>query len=105
VLFRVTQEALANIGKHAGAARVDLRLIFHRQAVRLTVQDDGEGFDVAALQDDPRRGIGLRNMQERLASVGGQFRVDSRPGSTRLIAQVPAAAIARFATAPSPTAA
>ena len=96
VLFRVTQEALANIGKHAGATRVDLRLIFHRQAVRLTVQDDVEAF---AVQDDPKRGIGLRNMQERLASVGGQFRVDSCPGSTRLIAQIPAAAIARFAQA------
>lgn len=99
VLFRVTQEALANIGKHARAARVDLRLIFHQQAVRLTVQDDGAGFDALALQNDPKRGIGLRNMQERLASVGGQFRVDSRPGSTRLIAQIPAAAIARFAQA------
>jgi two-component system NarL family sensor kinase len=99
VLFRVTQEALANIGKHARATRVDLRLIFHRQAVRLTVQDDGAGFDAVALQNDPKRGIGLRNMQERLASVGGQFRVDSRPGSTRVIAQVPAEAIARFALA------
>jgi len=99
VLFRVTQEALANIGKHASASRVDLRLIFHRQAVRLTVQDDGEGFDVAALQHDPKRGIGLRNMQERLASVGGQFHVESRPGATRVIAQVPAKSIARFTPA------
>lgn len=104
VLFRVTQEALANIGKHAAASRVDLRLIFHRRAVRLTVQDDGVGFDVAALRDDPKRGIGLRNMQERLASVGGQFRVDSRPGTTRMIAQVPAEAIARFAQARRPKA-
>lgn len=98
VLFRITQEALANIGKHAGASRVDLRLIFQRGGVRLSVQDDGRGFDLEALRDDPGRGIGLRNMSERLASVGGRLRLQSRPGATRVVADVPAQAIARFAT-------
>lgn len=104
VLFRVTQEALTNIEKHAGATRVDLRLIFHPRGVRLTIQDDGCGFDAAALQDDPRRGIGLRNMQERLASVGGICRVDSRPGATRVVAQIPADAITGLARATAPVA-
>jgi two-component system NarL family sensor kinase len=100
VLFRVTQEALTNIDKHARASRVDLRLLGLNGMVRLTVADDGIGFDVAALQLDPRRGIGQRNMQERLASIGGRLRVQSRPGSTRVVAEVPAEAIRRFASTP-----
>ena len=99
VLFRITQEALTNIQRHAQANRVDLRLIFGPAGVRLTVQDDGVGYDTQALQLDPRRGIGLRNMRERMASIGGQFTVQSQPGSTRLIAQVPTATIRRFAAA------
>jgi two-component system NarL family sensor kinase len=102
VLFRVTQEALTNIDKHAGAGRVDLRLIFLAGGVRLTVADDGAGFDVAAIGADPRRGIGLRNMRERVESIGGVFKVHSRPGATRVIAQVPAEALRRFANQPNP---
>jgi len=102
VLFRITQEALTNIDKHARASRVDLRLIFLAGGVRLTVADDGTGFDVAAIGVDPRRGIGLRNMRERVESIGGVFKVHSRPGSTRVIAQVPAEALRRFALQPTP---
>jgi len=101
VLFRVTQEALTNIDKHARAGRVDLRLIFLGGGVRLTVADDGTGFDVAAIGVDPRRGIGLRNMRERVESIGGVFKVHSRPGSTRVIAQVPAEALRRFTVQPA----
>ena len=100
VLFRVAQEALTNIDKHAHATRVDLRLIFHSSGVRLTVIDDGEGFDLSAVQGNPRRGIGLRNMQERLASVGGACEIESAPGLTRVQAQVPRAAILRFTAGP-----
>lgn len=100
VLFRVTQEALTNIDKHARAGRVDLRLIFLAGGVRLSVADDGVGFDVAAIGADPRRGIGLRNMRERVESVGGVFKVHSRPGATRVIAQLPAEALRRFTLQP-----
>lgn len=107
VLFRITQEALTNIDKHARASRVDLRLIYRLGGVRLTLADDGRGFDVQAISADPRRGIGLRNMRERAESIGGQVRVQSRPGGpTRVVADVPMAAIHRFAqprsTAPLP---
>jgi two-component system NarL family sensor kinase len=95
VLFRITQEALNNIDKHAQATRVDLRLIYLARGVRLSILDDGEGFDVDAMQHHPHRGIGLRNMQERLESIGGHLRIRSRPGSTRVIAEVPAKALAR----------
>ncbi|MGY0195000.1 cache domain-containing protein [Leptothrix sp. BB-4] len=96
VLFRVTQEALTNIQRHARASRVDLRLVSSASGLRLTVQDDGIGYDAEALRDDPRRGIGLRNMHERLASIGGRLRMQSRPGATRVVADVPREAIRRF---------
>lgn len=104
VLFRVAQEALTNIEKHAQASRVDLRLLAHAGSVRLTLQDDGIGFDPQALVNDPRRGIGLRNMSERMASVGGRLHIQSRPGITRVVADVPAQAIARLSRWASPAA-
>lgn len=89
-LFRVTQEALTNVRKHAQARQVRIALHFTRGGVRLEVSDDGIGFDAAALRMDPRRGIGLRNMRERLALVGGQLKVRSGAGGTRIVAFVPA---------------
>src|SRR5258706_6038850 len=96
VLFRVTQEALTNIDKHAGASRVALWLVFTRSGLRLRVIDDGRGFDVAAVQLDPKRGIGLRNMRERLASIGGRLAIRPPPGRPQLVADVPAAAPRQF---------
>ena len=89
-LFRVAQEALTNVHKHAaGAACVTLTLQFDAASVRLRVQDDGHGFDVPALQMDARRGIGLRNMRERMAAVGGRLRLRSEPGATTIEAELP----------------
>ena len=105
VLFRVAQEALTNIEKHANASRVDFRLIYHPRGVRLTIADDGDGFNVQGVQSDPRRGIGLRNMQERLASVGGVCAVVSQPHSTRVVAHVPRAMVERFAAPVAPSSA
>lgn len=97
VLFRVAQEGLANVAKHARAHQVRLALRFARSGVSLTLEDDGVGFDVPAVQLDPRRGIGLRNMRERLASVDGRFEIASMPGQgTRLDALVPVDAIERL---------
>jgi two-component system, NarL family, sensor kinase len=97
VLFRVTQEALTNIEKHADASRITVWLAFSRSGVRLRVIDDGRGFKVDAVQLDPKRGIGLRNMRERLVSIGGSFAIYSRPGRTQLVAEVPAASLRQFA--------
>ena len=96
VLFRVVQESLTNIEKHAGATRVQVRLIFHAGGLRLRIVDDGIGFDVPAIRIDPRRGIGLRNMRERVESIGGHFTIDSRPGRTAVLAILPGEAIARL---------
>ncbi len=89
-LFRIAQEALTNVERHAHANQVTLVLAFDADATRLTVQDDGAGFDVARMQHDPRRGIGLRNLRERVAALGGEFDIVSEPGATRLSAAVPA---------------
>jgi two-component system NarL family sensor kinase len=96
VLFRITQEALTNIEKHSRANEVRIWLAFHPQGVRLRVIDDGVGFNVEAVSKDPRRGIGLRNMRERLASIGGTLAINSRHGRTQLIADVPATSLEQF---------
>jgi two-component system NarL family sensor kinase len=90
-LFRLAQEALANIAKHAAAQRIRIELGFAADGVELRIGDDGRGFELQTVQLDPRRGIGLRNMRERLASVGGTFEVRTSPGAgTLLDARVPA---------------
>lgn len=100
VLFRVTQEALTNVAKHARAHSVLIRLSFRPEGVSLTVSDDGGGFDVDAVMQHPTRGIGLRNMRERLATIGARFEVRSHvQGGTQLQAFVPAAAVARLQAA------
>lgn len=104
-LFRVAQEALTNVTKHAQAHEVRMRLLAHEGRLRMSLLDDGRGFDVTALAADPRRGIGLDNMRERLASVGGTLRMVSAPGrGTRLVAEVPLP-IAPAATRMAPAAA
>ena len=104
VLFRITQECLTNIEKHAAASRVTLRLLFSAAGLRLRIIDNGAGFDVKAVRIDPRRGIGMRNMRDRVESVGGRFSIVSRSGRTEVLAEVPAAALHRFAQ-PQPVAA
>jgi two-component system NarL family sensor kinase len=98
MLFRVAQEGLTNIAKHAGAAAVELVLEFgHSGGVLLRVSDDGPGFDVRAVQAHPQRGLGLRSMRERLASMGGRLEVESGPGQgTQVQAHVSASALARL---------
>ena len=96
-LFRVSQEALANVAKHAQAQQVRIELSFAPDGVALRITDDGRGFESDQVQLDPRRGIGLRNMRERLASIGGRFDVRAAPGAgTVLEAKVPIEAVRRL---------
>lgn len=76
VLLRVCQEALANVRKHAAAQQVTVRLCYAADGVRLTVTDDGQGFDPATA----RAGYGLRGMRDRVGQVGGTVEVTSAPG-------------------------
>ena len=90
--FRFLQEALTNAGRHSGAKRVWVKLRHDAEAITLSVEDDGRGFDREAVLSVQGRGtgLGLLGMQERLMSVGGQLEIESRSGhGTRLVARVP----------------
>jgi two-component system NarL family sensor kinase len=89
VFFRVAQEALTNIEKHAAAARIDMHLSFGSRELQLAIRDDGRGFETESVRQHPRRGIGLRNMRERLDSIGGRWSVTSKAGCTEVCAQLP----------------
>lgn len=94
-LFRVAQEALTNVRKHAGPARVAVTIEELDEVVRLEVRDWGRGIGAASPQDRLRPGerFGLIGMQERVALLGGHCTVLSQRGSgTRVIAEVPLAA-------------
>jgi len=91
-LFRVVQEALNNIAKHAGARNVRMTFDCRDGVVGIDVQDDGLGFDLAevARSTDQRRGLGLVGMQERIGLLGGQISVTSTPGEgTHISMRVP----------------
>ena len=96
VLFRITQETLANIHKHAAAAHVSLLLEAVDGGLRLSIHDDGSGFDAQQVLAHPQRGIGLRNMRERAEAVGGRFSVRSQPGLTRITTELSARVLRRF---------
>jgi|GEM_PF-1031893 len=86
-LYRIAQEAMHNIGKHARASRVEVRLADDGAGVRLTILDDGVGFDPTG--EFPGH-LGLRSMRERAERLGGTFGVDSAPGrGARLTAWLP----------------
>ena len=86
-LYRIVQEALTNVLKHAEATRVTVRLRLHERLVELVVQDNGAGFDPGAVRDG---GLGLVGMRERVALLGGRMVVESSDGAgTMLKAEVP----------------
>jgi signal transduction histidine kinase len=86
----VIQEALTNVRKHSGAAHVVVRLCGGDDCVRISVEDDGRGFDVGGTLLG-RDGFGLHTMRERMGLVGGTLSIESAPRSgTKVVATVPA---------------
>jgi len=87
-LYRVCQEALTNVARHAGAGRATVRLVATPGTVSLAIEDDGRGFDPSRVAGDRQ---GLVGMRERVEMLGGTLDVHSRPGSsgTRVEATVP----------------
>jgi signal transduction histidine kinase len=84
-LYRITQEALQNVARHAQAKTVQIELKQNPDRLVLSVQDDGIGFEAAKV-----RGFGTVGMEERLRQVGGVLRITSQPGKgTTLVAEVP----------------
>jgi len=93
-LYRVVQEALTNVVRHAGARNASVRLDCDREGnVRCAVADDGTGFDTAVLSKRRRAGLGLLGIRERVDAMGGSLRIHSTPGrGTELRVEVPAEA-------------
>ena len=91
VVFRILQESLNNVAKHARASSVSVKLSGNH-SVKLSVEDDGQGFDPAQVSGrvSSAGGLGLTQMRERAESRGGHYRVDSEPGrGTRVEARLP----------------
>lgn len=86
-LYRIAQEALTNISRHASASRVRLALIINPEEVHLVVEDNGQGFDSALIAPGQ---FGLVGLSERARLLGGQLQIESSPGQgTRLQVAVP----------------
>jgi signal transduction histidine kinase len=81
-LFRISQEALTNIARHAGAKHVQIKLVSRGAEIRLSIQDDGRGLAAAPATNG---GLGLIGMRARARSAGGDTSVSSRPGQGVLI--------------------
>jgi signal transduction histidine kinase len=86
-LFRIAQEAVNNAVRHSRARKVKLELDYNDGYVRLSVVDDGVGFDVAGAGG---RGLGLNSMKERAEAIGGILEIISRKSGTRVKIRAPA---------------
>ena len=91
VLYRVAQEAFANIAKHAQASVVEVRIQRLPGAVRMEIHDNGKSFEVQKVLSTRRiRRLGLIGMRERVEMVGGAFNIESAPGKgTTICAEIP----------------
>lgn len=87
-LYRIAQEALTNIERHSGANHVTIDLRGHRSGATMTIADNGHGFETARRQN-PRQGLGLRNMQERVEQLEGSLNIQSAKTGTRISVTVP----------------
>ncbi|HEY9708815.1 MAG TPA: sensor histidine kinase, partial [Oculatellaceae cyanobacterium] len=87
-VYRITQEALTNISKYAGATEVKIQLKATLTNLRLSIEDNGRGFSL----DQTTTGFGLQSMRDRTLALGGQFKIDSAPSSgCRITADIPLA--------------
>ena len=93
VLFRVAQEALTNVARHAQASQAEVRIQKLDGAICMRIRDDGKGFQTALVLHAKRnKRLGLLGMRERLEMVGGNITIESAPGrGTTIQAQVPLA--------------
>ncbi len=85
-IYRVIQEALANISRHSRANRLDVSLVYNPDSLQVTIADDGQGFDM----NQKAKGLGFRSMRDRIGSIRGTIQIQSAPGQgTRVIVQIP----------------
>lgn len=89
-VFRIVQEALNNVDAHAAAKHVQIHLTWGARDLRVEIVDNGKGFDIAQVTQQPRSHLGLMGMEERAESAGGALKIASRIGEgTRVSLQVP----------------
>lgn len=91
-IFRIFQESLTNIGRHAHASQISVNIERHENQVLFTVEDDGSGFDSKKVSDPEHMpcGIGLAAMQERARLAGGSLDILTHPGAgTKIIFRIP----------------
>jgi signal transduction histidine kinase len=102
VFYRVAQEALTNVVRHAEAKMVEVIFKRHRTSVLMEIRDNGKSFNVHfVLQAKGKKHLGVLGMRERVEMVGGTFKVDSRPGKGTLVSAeipVPRATVVQAAT-------
>jgi two-component system, NarL family, sensor kinase len=88
-LYRITQEALNNVLKHANAGKIFVQLLLHKQEIIYTFEDDGKGFDLPVLSPGSK-GMGIKSINNRVKAMSGIFEIDSSPGKgTALTIQIP----------------
>jgi PAS domain S-box-containing protein len=92
VLYRIAQEALTNVARHAKASHVEVTLESLEDSIRMTIKDNGQGFQVSGNAGSKKKNrLGLIGMRERAEMVGGSFQVDSAPGEpTTVRVEIPA---------------
>lgn len=81
ILFRTVQEALNNAMKHSGATQIKIHLAYTDRGLTVTIHDNGNGFDQLAIEGDPDKGSGLRNMQNRTRLIGADLSIDGSSGT------------------------
>lgn len=81
ILFRIIQEVLNNVIKHANASTITVSVVYHPQLYMLTIMDDGEGFDLRPLEQsaNPNFGMGIKNMHNRAKLIGAEYNISSTP--------------------------
>jgi signal transduction histidine kinase len=79
ILFRIVQEAMNNIIKHAHASTIAISANFAHNHLQLLIDDNGNGFKLPLEQGDINRGIGLRSMENRVKLLNGQFAIETAP--------------------------
>jgi signal transduction histidine kinase len=93
-LFRIVQEALTNVVKHAVADNANIYLTFESDRVAIKVIDDGQGFEPRLDRPGQRISWGLKNMEERANLLGGKLTIKSHPGTgTSVVAYIPFSAM------------
>jgi signal transduction histidine kinase len=90
-IYRIIQESLTNIAKHAAARNVSVVLMYRDSSLVATIEDDGRGFDInSVMASADKKGLGLFGMYERASLIGGNLTVESQPGSgTTIFLEVP----------------